>query len=97
MYDFHIQFYRVSADMSLELYFLLEIEGSPKPLGNPKWKKGHNFPLFIGSMADGGRARFLHWAGKFGSQLDDLGAFFFGFSISKSPLSRGFRNKREFG
>ena len=27
-------------------------------------EKGHNFPLFIGSMADGGRARFLHWTGK---------------------------------
>ena len=53
MYDFHIQFYRGSADMSLKLYFLLENEGSPKPLGNPKWKKGHNFPLFIGSMAKG--------------------------------------------
>ena len=48
-------------------------EGSPKPLGNPKWKKDHNFPLFIGSMADGGRARFLHWAGKFGSHIDDTG------------------------
>ena len=57
--------------MSLELYFLLENEGGGKPLGNPKWKKGHNFPLFIGSRVGRVCGRFLHWAGKTGSQLDD--------------------------
>ena len=60
--------------------------GNPKPLGNPKWKKDHNFPLFIGSRVGGFSARILHWAGKKGSQLDDLGAFFFGFSISGNRI-----------
>ena len=33
-------------------------EGSPKPLGNPKWKKGHNFPLFIAPCIAGAAAVF---------------------------------------
>ena len=45
MYDFHIRFYRGSAEMSLKLYFLLENQGGANPSGS-KMEKGHNFPLF---------------------------------------------------
>ena len=39
----------------------------------------------------------MHWAGKKGRNLMIWVHFSLGFSVSKSPLSTGFRNRREFG
>ena len=43
--------------------------GHPRPLGNPKWKKGHNFPLFIAPGLAGSAADFYSGQEKTGSQI----------------------------